>query len=97
MNTMVKGLFAMLASGLTAAALVGCAVPVDSQDPAEETESVQQAVGNCSCAGAYVCASNNYDVSYDQPGCGLSKPAAASACKSHCGNVACRDTGWICN
>lgn len=97
MTTMIKVLVTSLASGLTLFALAGCAAPVESTDSPEQTEATQEAIGNCSCWGGYVCASNSYETTYDALGCGpFTKPQAASMCRSQCGGKACVDSGWLC-
>jgi len=54
-----------------------------------------QAQVNCNCFGAWTCASNQYDAEYTPPGCGgLTRLQAENLCKSHCGGVACTDSGW---
>ncbi|MEP7121158.1 MAG: hypothetical protein ABJE95_09620 [Byssovorax sp.] len=96
MNTIMKSLVTSLATGLTVFAFSGCAAPVESVDAPEVTEATQEAIGNCSCSGVYSCASDGYELDYFAVGCGIrTKPQAAQLCRTHCGGVACVDSGWI--
>ncbi len=72
--------------------LGACGVGDSASEPSVGTE--QAALGSCCQSGAYLCPTNsNIEYDYEQPGCGMLKPNAQTACKKACGR-ACTDTGW---